>query len=100
MLAEEGPQEHYIPVTKWLAISFAREENESWSKGASIPLKHRKARSEGRAVKMSTESRPVEAGEEKAPRECSGWECLAGPVKAHRGRGRPRPGTVGLCKGV
>lgn len=55
MLAEEGPQEHNIPVTKWLAINFAREENESWSKGASIPLKHRKARSEGRTVKISKE---------------------------------------------
>ena len=53
MLAEEGPQEHDIPVTKWLATNFAREENESWSKGASIPLKHRKARSEGRTVKIA-----------------------------------------------
>lgn len=38
MLAEDfitvqrGPQGHDIPVTKWLAMNFAREENESWLK--------------------------------------------------------------------
>lgn len=36
MAVQKGPQEYDIPVTKWLAINFAREENESWSKGASI----------------------------------------------------------------
>lgn len=65
---QKGPQGHGIPVTKWLSINFAREENVNWPKGASFSWKRQKSPKQGRGDRdklLGSKGRAVEAGEEK-----------------------------------
>lgn len=78
ILVQKGPQGHDIPVTKWLSINFAREENVNWPKGASISWKRQKSPKQGKGDRdklLGSKGRAAEAGEGKEQqvrKECSG----------------------------